>query len=66
MSPLPADGFPEAAVRHRARSGPAAAFPAVDSYGKALFGGTPPTHSHTSKPVEERTSTLSSSTRWCR
>jgi len=42
MSPLPADGFPEAAVRHRARSGPAAAFPAVDSYGKALFGGTPP------------------------
>jgi hypothetical protein len=44
MSPLPADGFPEAAVRHRARSGPAAAFPAVDSYGKALFGATPPAH----------------------
>ncbi|HEU4547320.1 MAG TPA: glutamate synthase-related protein [Microlunatus sp.] len=41
MSTLPADGFPDADVRHRARRGPAAAFPAVGSYGKALFGGSP-------------------------
>ncbi|HEY5979697.1 MAG TPA: glutamate synthase-related protein [Microlunatus sp.] len=53
MSPLPADGFPEAAVRHRARSGPAAAFPAVDSYGKALFGGTPPESRAAADPLDD-------------
>jgi isopentenyl diphosphate isomerase/L-lactate dehydrogenase-like FMN-dependent dehydrogenase len=41
MTALPADGFPEAAVRDRARRGAAAAFPALDGYGTALFGATP-------------------------
>jgi methylamine---glutamate N-methyltransferase subunit C len=41
MSRLPADGFPEDAVRDRARCGPAAAFPTVDAYGSALFGALP-------------------------
>ncbi|MBP2326487.1 hypothetical protein JOF56_006872 [Kibdelosporangium banguiense] len=33
-----AEGFPEAAVRERARSGAAAVFPDSDEYGNALFG----------------------------
>jgi hypothetical protein len=38
VSRLPAEGFPEAAVRDRARRGAAAAFPSLDAYGSALFG----------------------------
>ncbi|MFF3215459.1 glutamate synthase-related protein [Streptomyces sp. NPDC002886] len=42
MSPLGAPGFPERAVRARARSGTAEVFPAADAYGAELFGaGTP-------------------------
>jgi len=40
---LDAQGFAEAEVRDRARFGPAAAFPAPERYGRALFGaGTGP------------------------
>ncbi|MEV6917282.1 glutamate synthase-related protein [Amycolatopsis sp. NPDC051106] len=38
MTGLEARGFPEAAVRERARSGAAAAFPAEDEYGRGLYG----------------------------
>ena len=38
MSRMPADGFPEDAVRARARAGTSAAFPTLDAYGSALFG----------------------------
>ncbi|MGV9878483.1 glutamate synthase-related protein [Streptomyces sp. NPDC003006] len=38
MSVLRADHFPDAEVRERARGGPAAAFPALHDYGRALFG----------------------------
>ncbi|MER7756253.1 glutamate synthase-related protein [Kitasatospora sp. NPDC097643] len=38
MTALHAAGLPEAAIRARARSGAAAAFPDVDSYGHTLFG----------------------------
>jgi isopentenyl diphosphate isomerase/L-lactate dehydrogenase-like FMN-dependent dehydrogenase len=38
MSTLRAKGFPEAAVRSRARSGAASAFPDPSEYGRALFG----------------------------
>ena len=41
MSPLRAESFPEAAVRARARSGPAAALPDLADYGSALFGADP-------------------------
>jgi hypothetical protein len=41
MSTLRADGFPESAVRARARSGAACAFPDPDDYGRALFGANP-------------------------
>ncbi|MBY8882689.1 glutamate synthase-related protein [Actinacidiphila acidipaludis] len=44
MTGLHADGFPEAAVRARARRGTAEVFPAAGSYGSRLFGagaGTP-------------------------
>jgi hypothetical protein len=40
-STLRATGFPESAVRARARTGPAGAFPDPGDYGKALFGGVP-------------------------
>ncbi|WP_410594820.1 glutamate synthase-related protein [Amycolatopsis sp. lyj-23] len=40
MSGLRADGFPEAEVRYRARTGPEAAFPALKSYGHEVFGAT--------------------------
>ncbi|QQC92999.1 glutamate synthase-related protein [Streptomyces alfalfae] len=35
---LRAPGFPEAAVRHRARTGVEAAFPPLDGYGATLYG----------------------------
>ncbi|MFT7834601.1 glutamate synthase-related protein [Saccharothrix sp. BKS2] len=38
MSGLRAETFPEAAVRDRARTGTAAAFPPLEDYGHALFG----------------------------
>jgi hypothetical protein len=38
VSGLRADGFPDTSVRTRARTGTAAAFPPVDSYGTRLFG----------------------------
>ncbi|MGW1375099.1 glutamate synthase-related protein [Streptomyces sp. NPDC002446] len=38
---LTAPGFPEAAVRERARSGTAAAFPPLAGYGQTLFGAAP-------------------------
>lgn len=41
MSSLRADGFPEAAVRERARAGAAKAFPDPDEYGRVLFGADP-------------------------
>lgn len=41
MSDLTAPGFPEEAVRRRARTGAAAAFPPVGEYGEVLFGAQP-------------------------
>ncbi|MER5780026.1 glutamate synthase-related protein [Streptomyces sp. NPDC002039] len=41
MSGLNAPGFPEEAVRARARTGTAEVFPAADGYGSRLFGATP-------------------------
>lgn len=41
MSALRAEGFPESAVRARARSGAANALPDLDEYGHALFGADP-------------------------
>jgi hypothetical protein len=41
MSELRADGFPESAVRARARSGTAGALPDLAQYGHALFGADP-------------------------
>lgn len=41
MSTLRADGFPEAAVRARARLGSASAFPDPAEYGHVLFGAEP-------------------------
>jgi hypothetical protein len=41
MSPLRAAGFPETAVRTRARTGAAAAFADSQEYGRALFGASP-------------------------
>ncbi|MDQ2586626.1 glutamate synthase-related protein [Saccharothrix yanglingensis] len=38
MSGLSAGSFPEAAVRERARRGTGAAFPALEDYGRVLFG----------------------------
>ncbi|GAA1324076.1 glutamate synthase-related protein [Streptomyces sanglieri] len=38
---LSAAGFPEEQVRHRARAGAAAAFPALESYGSSLLGAVP-------------------------
>lgn len=38
MAILRADAFPEAAIRSRARTGAADAFPPADEYGQALFG----------------------------
>lgn len=43
MTYLNAPGFPEAAVRSRARDGVAAVFPPVEEYGTAVFGATPHT-----------------------
>ncbi|MEU4250214.1 glutamate synthase-related protein [Amycolatopsis sp. NPDC026612] len=40
MTGLRADGFPEAEVRYRARTGPEAAFPALKSYGHEVFGAS--------------------------
>ncbi|MFI8304171.1 glutamate synthase-related protein [Streptomyces sp. NPDC085927] len=40
MRVLRADHFPEAEVRERARTGPAAAFPELHDYGRALFGAS--------------------------
>ncbi|MDC7340038.1 hypothetical protein PQR15_30745 [Streptomyces lydicus] len=40
-SGLSAPGFPEAAVRERARSGTAAAFPPLSGYGHTLLGAAP-------------------------
>ncbi|MER7512861.1 glutamate synthase-related protein [Streptomyces lavendulae] len=41
MSGLRADGFPEEAVRARARAGTAEVFPPAGEYGAALFGAAP-------------------------
>ncbi|MDH6543405.1 glutamate synthase-related protein [Streptomyces sp. SPB4] len=41
MSGLRADGFPEEAVRARARAGTAEVFPPAGEYGAALFGADP-------------------------
>lgn len=41
MTGLRAGGFPEAAVRARARTGARAAFPDAAEYGHALYGGDP-------------------------
>jgi len=41
VSGLTAQGFPEDAVRARARDGAACAFPPVAQYGRELFGATP-------------------------
>lgn len=41
MSGLRADGFPEEAVRARARAGTAEVFPPAGEYGAALFGASP-------------------------
>ncbi|MFD9532577.1 glutamate synthase-related protein [Streptomyces sp. NPDC060010] len=41
MSGLSAPGFPEEAVRARARAGTAEVFPAADGYGSRLFGAAP-------------------------
>jgi hypothetical protein len=38
---LRADAFPEAAIRARARCGPAGAFPPIEDYGTVLFGADP-------------------------
>ncbi|MFF7352825.1 glutamate synthase-related protein [Streptomyces filipinensis] len=38
---LSATGFPEEQVRHRARHGAAAAFPALEGYGSGLLGAVP-------------------------
>lgn len=42
MNALRADTFPEAAVRERARTGTAAAFPPAGAYGRTLFGADRP------------------------
>ncbi|MEV4051958.1 glutamate synthase-related protein [Amycolatopsis sp. NPDC049688] len=42
MTPVHAPGFPEQAVRARARAGVAAVFPAEHLYGSTMFGATPP------------------------
>lgn len=41
MTYLTAPGLPEDAIRARARAGAAAVFPPAESYGTAVFGGTP-------------------------
>lgn len=41
MSALQAAGFPEEAIRARACTGVHGAFPALDSYGQAMFGADP-------------------------
>ncbi|MYV56218.1 glutamate synthase-related protein [Streptomyces sp. SID3212] len=41
---LSAAGFPEEQVRHRARNGAAAVFPALESYGSGLLGAAPAGH----------------------
>jgi methylamine---glutamate N-methyltransferase subunit C len=43
VSTLHAPGFPEDAVRARARAGTAAVFPPLSGYGAALYGATGPT-----------------------
>jgi hypothetical protein len=41
LNTLRADTFPELAVRERARTGAAAAFPCPDEYGRTLYGADP-------------------------
>jgi hypothetical protein len=42
MSALQARSLPEDAIRRRARDGTAAIFPALDGYGRTLYGAEPP------------------------
>ncbi|ONI76021.1 glutamate synthase [Actinosynnema sp. ALI-1.44] len=44
MNRLRAEGFPEQAIRARARDGAAAAFPPVESYGTTVYGATGAVH----------------------
>ena len=46
MSGLSAPGFPEDRVRHRARTGAAAVFPAPGGYGRTVFGAGSPGPGH--------------------
>jgi methylamine---glutamate N-methyltransferase subunit C len=41
VRPLQAGDFPQSVVRARALTGPAGAFPAVEEYGRAVFGADP-------------------------
>ncbi|GAA4252861.1 glutamate synthase-related protein [Dactylosporangium darangshiense] len=41
MSALSADGLPEDSIRRRARDGTASVFPALDGYGRRLYGAEP-------------------------
>jgi methylamine---glutamate N-methyltransferase subunit C len=52
MTGLHAADFPEAAVRERARTGAAAAFPPVETYGRTLFGAA------TARPGGDRIDTM--------
>ncbi|MGW1343468.1 glutamate synthase-related protein [Kribbella sp. NPDC002412] len=47
-----AEGFPEAAIRMRARTGAADAFPPADDYGHALFGADCPDPQASADPID--------------
>jgi hypothetical protein len=52
VSTLRAEGFPESAVRARARSGAAGAFGDPEEYGHALFGADPARGAATGDPID--------------
>jgi len=53
-SMLTAPGFPEAAVRDRARNGVACAFPPAEEYGATLYGAGTPPHGLATAPAGDR------------
>lgn len=53
VSGLRADGFPQEAVRARARAGTAEVFPPAGEYGSALFGAAPATAPDTADALDE-------------
>jgi hypothetical protein len=52
MTGLRANAFPEAAIRARARSGAAHAFPDIEEYGRALFGADPADAAPLADPID--------------